>query len=80
MRRHEKEFTIEKMAQVLNGSRSGYYSFLVKVKSPREVENEKLKGKIKSIHEKSRRVYGSPRVHRELKKQGEKVSRKELLD
>jgi transposase InsO family protein len=78
MRRHEKEFRVEKMAPVLNVSRSGYYGFLTNEKSSRMIENERLKGKIKSIHEKSRKVYGSPRVHRELKKQGEKVSRKRV--
>ena len=50
MRRHEKEFSIEKMAQVLNVSRSGYYGFLVKEESARAIENEKLKEKIKSIY------------------------------
>ena len=78
MRRHEQEFSIEKMAQVLNVSRSGYYDFLIRRKSTRMKENEKLKEKIKSIHEQSRKVYGSPRVHHELKKQGEKVSRKRV--
>lgn len=78
MRRHKKEFSIEKMAQMLNVSRSGYYEFLLNGESVREAKNKKLKEKIKNIHEKSRKVYGSPRVHHELKKQGEKVSRKRV--
>ena len=72
MRENENEFSIEKMAKVLNVSRSGYYEFLSRGKSARSIENERLKTKIKSIHEKSHKVYGSPRVHQELKKQGEK--------
>ena len=78
MRENENEFSIEKMAKVLNVSRSGYYEFLSRGKSARSIENERLKTKIKSIHEKSHKVYGSPRVHQELKKQGEKSSRKRV--
>lgn len=78
MRSHEKEFSIEKMAQMLNVSRSGYYDFLLRGKSQRSEENERLKDKIKKIHEQSRRVYGSPRVYGELRKGGEKVSRKRV--
>lgn len=78
MRRHKKEFSIEKMAKVLDVSRSGYYDFLGRGKSERELENERLKEKINKIHESSRRVYGSPRIYRELKNQGEKCSRKRV--
>lgn len=78
MRRYEKEFSIEKMARMLNVSRSGYYDFLERGKSSRELENDRLKQEIKGIHQKNRRVYGSPRVYNELKKQGEKCSRKRV--
>jgi transposase InsO family protein len=78
MKEYREEFSIEKMARVLGVSRSGYYDFLEKEKSAREVENERLKEQIKSIHEKSRRVYGSPRIHNELKKQGKKCSRRRV--
>lgn len=78
MRRHENEFSIEKMAQMLNVSRSGYYEFLFKGESTRAAENKQLKQRIRAIHEKSRKVYGSPRIHQELKREGEKVSRKRV--
>jgi putative transposase len=78
MKEHREEFSIEKMAGLLGVSRSGYYDFLDKAKSAREIENEQLKEQIKSIHEKNRRVYGSPRVHNELKKQGKKCSRRRV--
>lgn len=78
MRKHQDEFNIEKMAQMLNVSRSGYYEFVLKGESVRATENKKLKEKIKVIHEKSRKIYGSPRIHQELKKGGEKVSRKRV--
>jgi len=78
MRRHENEFCIEKMAQMLNVSRSGYYEFLLKGEPTRATENKKLKKRIRDIYEKSRKVYGSPRIHQELKREGEKVSRKRV--
>lgn len=78
MKEHKKEFSIEKMAKVLGVSRSGYYDFLEKPRSSRDLENERLKEAIKSIHEKSHRIYGSPRVHNELKKQGERCSRRRI--
>jgi putative transposase len=78
MRDYEKEFSIEKMAKVLGVSRSGYYDFLVRVKSGRAKENIRLKEKIKNIHKISRKTYGSPRIHIEMKTQGEKCSRKRI--
>lgn len=78
MKEHKKEFSIEKMAKVLGVSRSGYYDFLEKPRSERSLEDERLKAAIRNIHEKSRRIYGSPRVHNELKKQGEKCSRRRI--
>ena len=78
MRKYEKELSIEKMAEVLGVSRSGYYDFLKRVESIRAKENKRIKAKIKDIHEISRGVYGSPRVHAEMKKQGETCSRRRV--
>ncbi len=38
--------------------------------SRREKENEELVGEIRELHEKSRKTYGSPRVHAELHEKG----------
>ena len=78
MKEHSLEFPIEKMAKVLRVYRSGYYKFLSRKKSLREIENQKLFEKIKEVHRESRETYGSPRVHQELKKQGVKCSRKRI--
>jgi putative transposase len=78
MRDNEKRFNIEKMAEVLGVSRSGYYDFLERGESPTTLENKRLKEKITEIHEMSRRVYGSPRIHAELLRQGERCSRKRV--
>jgi len=78
MKEHAKEFSIEKMAKVLNVCRGGYYAFLRSRSGKRSKENQRLVEKIKRLHGETRGVYGSPRIHQELKKQGEKCSRKRV--
>lgn len=46
--------------------------------SRRAVENARLSEKIKDIHEHHRGIYGSPRIHAELKRDGENCSRKRV--
>jgi len=76
MKAHSKQFPVEKMAEVLGVSRSGYYDFLHKGPSKRALEDQGIIEEIKKAHKKSRGTYGSPRVHAELKKQGVSCSRK----
>jgi transposase InsO family protein len=78
MKEHSIEFPVDKMAKVLRVYRSGYYKFLSRGTSQREIENQKLSEKIKEVHRESREIYGSPRIHQKLKKQGEKCSRKRV--
>ena len=75
MKKHSKEFSIEKMAYIFGVSRCGYYEFLNRGLSKRSLENQILLEEIKKIHENNRKVYGSPRIHVELKKQGKFCSR-----
>ncbi len=57
-------------------SRSGYYAWLNSdTLSFRGVENQKLTGQILKVHADSKSTYGSPRIARELNRQGIKVSR-----
>ena len=78
MKEHCVEFCVEKMANILEVCRSGYYAFLKRQPSKRAIENQRLIDEVKEIHEKSRRTYGSPRIHAELKKKGESCSRKRV--
>jgi len=78
MKKHRKEFPIEKMAKVLKVSCSGYYKYINKKESLREKENRELTQAIKAIHEENRSVYGSPRIHAVLNGQGRKCSRKRV--
>jgi len=58
------------MCQVLNVSRSGYYSWLNREPSQRQITNKQLKLKIAEIYWQNKGRYGSPRIHRKLKKDG----------
>jgi transposase InsO family protein len=66
------------MAKVLRVSRAGYYKYLGRKLSATKQYNEILIKKIRLIHKKSKEIYGSPRIHAELKRQGEKCSRKRV--
>jgi len=60
---------------VLGVSRSGYYAWKVRPPAPRVREDAELVREIKAAHKHGRYVYGSPRVHRELREKGRRVSR-----
>lgn len=63
------------MCKVLGVSRSGYYAWLEREPSKREVENLNLMERIHKIHKKSKGTYGSPRITKELKENSVYVSR-----
>ena len=78
MNNHKNEFGIEKMSNVFNVSRSGYYQFIQAAPSKRSLEDERLLEKIKVVYKESRQTYGSPRIHAELRSHGEVCSRKRV--
>lgn len=53
--------------RVLNVSRSGYYGWLGRGPSPRDVADAYLADQIRDIHRASRATYGAPRVGFELR-------------
>ena len=59
------------MCRVLRVSRSGYYAWVERPQSRRARENRRLLVLIRIAHKKSRKTYGSPRVHRQLLRNGE---------
>ena len=78
MNKKSNDFSIEKMAKTFGVSFSGYYKFINRKESKTAVKNKELLDKIKLVHKKSRGIYGSPRIHFALEKQGEKCSRKRI--
>jgi putative transposase len=73
------EHSIKTMCRVLGVSRSGFHAWENREPSRREREDELLLERIRDIHEDNRRVYGSPRVHAELRlADGVRVGRKRV--
>lgn len=64
------------LCRVLLVSASGFYAWARRDASDRQCRREVLAVKVKAAHEASRGTYGSPRVTRELRKAGERVSEK----
>ena len=72
--RHRGQYPLELMCRGLGVSISGYYSWVLRGSSKREREEDRLVGLIREIHQRSRRTYGSPRIHPALKVRGEACS------
>lgn len=66
---HAAEYHITTMCRVLTVSKAGYYAWVKRPPSARGAADAQLAAEIKVIHGTSRRTYGSPRVHEELKAQ-----------
>ncbi|MCL4162939.1 UNVERIFIED_CONTAM: hypothetical protein GTU68_031657 [Idotea baltica] len=66
------------MCRVLGISTSGYYAWLKRPPSRRQVRDRELTGKIRRFHKKSRGIYGCPRIAADLVADGERVSRKRV--
>ena len=73
------EHSIKIMCRVLGVSRSGFHAWATREPSARAVEDAHLGERIAEIHADSRRTYGSPRVHAELRlEDGVRVGRKRV--
>ena len=68
-------YPVEVMCRVLGVSRSGLYARRCRKESPRAREDRTLLVRIREAHLSSRRTYGSPRVHAELREKGFIVGR-----
>jgi len=69
MGEHRESYQVKSMGEVLKVSRSGYYAWKTRQPSPRQRANEELLRQIREVHDQSRRLYGSPRITAELKRQ-----------
>ena len=67
---HQERWPISVMCNVLQVSRSGYYSWRSRPKSNQSQKRQSLEVTIRETHRQNREVYGSPRIHKELESQG----------
>jgi putative transposase len=66
------------MCDALSVSPSGYYAWRSRPESPREIANRELLSDIWRVHADHRGRYGAPRIHAELRAEGQSVSRKRV--
>lgn len=78
IREHVDEYPVAWMCRHLRVSTSGYYAWCERPRCDRERRDEQLTLLVRVVHTESRNTYGSPRVYRELRKQGQRVGRKRV--
>lgn len=66
------------MCKLLGVTHGGYYSWRYRAPSKRTLEDGRLLGLIRKVHQGSREIYGSPRVHAALKRAGETVGKRRV--
>ena len=69
---------VARACELLKVSRSAYYADRTNPGSPHARRDVELTAKIVEIHAESEQTYGSPRVHHELRDQGQRCSRKRV--
>ena len=75
---HQDEFPIRRLCRVLRVSASGYYAWCCRPPSLRHSQDITLLDEIRRVHTRSRQTYGSPRIHAELRAQGNRCNHKRI--
>jgi putative transposase len=75
---HQDAYAVEIMCRALDVSTSGYYAWRTRPSSQHEQDDAELLAEIRVIHQASRGLYGSPRIHAALVQAGIHVSRKRV--
>ena len=78
MSANQARFPVATMARVLGVSKAGYYAWVHRPPSAHAVADNALLKRIRTIYATSRQTYGAPRVHAELRAQGEQHGRKRI--
>ena len=78
MKTNQADFPVRAMCRVLDLSSSGYYAWLQRPHSARAERDAELVVQIRKAHDENRQVYGRPRIHAELKDNGERVGEKRV--
>lgn len=78
MRVNQADFPVQKMAQVLRVSSSGFYAWMDRPPSARAQANVALTERIRQIHAMSDQTYGMPRVRAQLRHSAVIASRKRI--
>ena len=72
------ERNVVRTCALLSVSRSAYYDWSKQTPSTHARRDDTLRARIRIIHSESRGTYGAPRVHRQLREEGEHTARKRV--
>ncbi len=72
---HRERFGVEPICRILDVSASAYYQRATGERSERRVEDERLVGRIREVHNANFECYGYRRVHAQLVREGEHAGR-----
>jgi len=67
---HRDVYDVKRLCRLAEVSRSGFYAWTSRPPSPRAVADAELFVEIERIHVDSRRTYGAPRLHGQLRRRG----------
>ena len=76
--REKALYDVTVLCSLMKVSRSGFYAWASRPKSSRALADEVLTVQIRAAFEANRKVYGSPRIHRELADEDVRVGRKRI--
>jgi len=75
---NEHLYGVSEMCRVLHVTRQGYYQWKKRKPSSHAVRDAELASEISRVWERSRRIYGSPKVFRQLAREGVSTSEKRV--
>jgi Transposase and inactivated derivatives len=75
---HRDQLGVEPICRILDVSASAYYQRATGERSERAVEDERLTGRIREVHEANYECYGYRRVHAQLVREGEAAGRDQV--
>ena len=78
IRAEKAHFPVRALCRVLQVTRQGYYAFLKRPQSTRAARDVVLRERVREVHERSRRRYGSPRVQNALRRDGHRVGKRRI--
>ena len=75
---HREVWPVRVMCDALGVSPSGFYTWRSRPESARKIAHRELLSDIRRVHADHRGRYGAPRIHAELRAEGQSVSRKRV--
>ena len=78
MKVNRADYPVATMCRLLGVSTSGFYAWLKRPESARARRDAELAERVEAVHARSHGTYGAPRIHAELRAEGERVGRKRV--